>query len=219
MENSTIVWHELTKGKLCIVSYVVNTKSKGKKNILVLCTVPNLATLGITRDDGKMKPAAIKVYDFSKGGTDIVDQRVDSYTSATKSRRWPIKSLSCMLDKTRVNAQSVYCLNTGKNPRSGVDSRRFGWEMAKSLLLPHMKRRKECNGLSRSVRNKMAIFISDQDDGVALVLQLVVVKLLVAQLVLMLWVKARLQQMNKETSPSLEEVVRDTICFHMIAMS
>ena len=38
--------------------------------------------------------------------------------------------------------------------------------MAKSLLLPYMKRRKvECNVLTRSVRNKMAIFLSDQDDG------------------------------------------------------
>jgi hypothetical protein len=38
--------------------------------------------------------------------------------------------------------------------------------LAKSLLLPNVKRRKvECNGFSRSVRNKIAIFISDQDDG------------------------------------------------------
>ena len=87
LENSKVVWHELTHGNICIVSYVVKTKSKGKKNILLLCTIPHLATLGITKDDGKYKPAAFKVYDFSKGGTDIMDQRMGVYTTATKSRR------------------------------------------------------------------------------------------------------------------------------------
>ena len=71
---SSVAWHESAEGKMSVVSYVVNTKSRGKKNILVLCTIPNLATVGVTRDDGKVKPAAIKVYDFTKGGTDIMDQ-------------------------------------------------------------------------------------------------------------------------------------------------
>ena len=134
LENSTVVWHELTHGNMCIVSYVVKTKSKGKKNILILCTIPKLATLGITKDDGKYKPAAFKVYDFSKGGTDIMDQRMGVYTTATKSRRWPRKMFSFNLDVSRINAQSVFCLNTGKHPRTGVDSRKFGWTMAKGLL-------------------------------------------------------------------------------------
>ena len=118
---------QLGKGmKMQLISYVVKTKSNGEKNIVVLCTIPNLATVGKTKDDGKEKPAAIKVYDFSKGGTDISDQRCGSFTSATKTRRWPTKMLGYVLDVTRVNTQSVYCLNTGKDPRTGTDSFRFG---------------------------------------------------------------------------------------------
>ena len=67
-ENSTIVWHETSQGKMAIIAYAVNTKSKGKKMILLLCTVPNLAIFGITRDEGKKKPASFKVYDFTNEG-------------------------------------------------------------------------------------------------------------------------------------------------------
>ena len=84
-ENSTVVWWEKEKQKMTLTSYVVNTKSKGKKNVVVLSTKPVL--LGLTKDDGKKKPAVIKEYDFSKGGTDIVDQRSASYTTSTKSPR------------------------------------------------------------------------------------------------------------------------------------
>ena len=38
-----------------------------KKLILLLCTVPNLAIPGITREDAEKKPAAFKVYNFTKG--------------------------------------------------------------------------------------------------------------------------------------------------------
>ena len=31
--------------------------------------------LRVTKDDGKEKPALYKLYDFTKGGTDIVDQK------------------------------------------------------------------------------------------------------------------------------------------------
>ena len=49
-------------------SYVVRTKSKGDKNVLVLGTFDPI--LGVTKDN-KKKPAIIKFYDFTKGGTDI----------------------------------------------------------------------------------------------------------------------------------------------------
>ena len=54
----------------------------------------------------KKKPAAIKVYDFTKGGRDIVDERVDSYTAAVKSPKWTLKKFCFKLDVTRVNALS-----------------------------------------------------------------------------------------------------------------
>ena len=62
---STVVYWEKDKQKLTLTSYVVPTKSKGLKNIIVLASQPPL--LGITMDDDKYKPAIIKFYDFSKG--------------------------------------------------------------------------------------------------------------------------------------------------------
>ena len=47
--------------------------SKGKKNVILLSTAPPI--LGITKHDGKSKLRIYKVYDFTKGRTDIIDQR------------------------------------------------------------------------------------------------------------------------------------------------
>ena len=68
--DSTVVWWEKEQGKCSITSYVVNTKSKGKKPVLVLTNYPGLADLGITKDDDKFKSGLLKVYDFTKVGTD-----------------------------------------------------------------------------------------------------------------------------------------------------
>ena len=72
--------------------------------------------LGVTKDDGLKKPAIYKFYDFTKGGTDIVDQRSDKYTTSTKNRRWSIKTWEYMLDVTRVNSQTIHSLNHGLAP-------------------------------------------------------------------------------------------------------
>ena len=71
--ESTMHW-EKTEGDLSLCTYTTKSKSKGKKNVLVLSTMRPL--MGITRDDGKQKPAIIKFYDFTKGGTDVMDQKI-----------------------------------------------------------------------------------------------------------------------------------------------
>lgn len=44
----------------------------------VLSTMQPL--MGVTKEDDKKKPAIYKLYDFTKGGTDIIDQRIGFYT-------------------------------------------------------------------------------------------------------------------------------------------
>ena len=66
--NSTETYWE-KNGKRIFTSCVTK-KSKGKKNVIVLSTIGLL--LGTTIDDDKCKPAIIKFYDFTKGGTDII---------------------------------------------------------------------------------------------------------------------------------------------------
>ena len=40
-----------------------------------------------TKDDKKDKPAIYKFYDFTKGGTDIVDQMNDFYATRAETSR------------------------------------------------------------------------------------------------------------------------------------
>ena len=84
-EFSTICHFEAENGELCQMSYTVKSKSKGKENVLMLTTLRPLN--GKAKDDGKQKPALLKLYDFTKGGTDIVDHLIDYYTTRAASRR------------------------------------------------------------------------------------------------------------------------------------
>ena len=62
--------------------------SSGKKNVLLLFTMRPLN--GITRDDNKQKSCIYKFHDFTKGGTNIVDQLNDYYTVHSQSNRWDL---------------------------------------------------------------------------------------------------------------------------------
>ena len=96
---------ESSENKLVLHSYVVPTKSSGKRNVLLLSTVQPI--LGVTKDDGKKKPAIYKLYDFTKGGTDVMDHRIGTYTYKAKSNRWTLTAFSYILDVCRINASTV----------------------------------------------------------------------------------------------------------------
>lgn len=104
--TSVTFWEK--DGNTNLSSYVVKT-SKRKKNVLMLATVEPI--LGTTKDDGKKKPALYKLYDFTKGGADIIDQKMNTYTVKPKSNKWTIVAFSYLLDTIRVNSQTVYALN------------------------------------------------------------------------------------------------------------
>ena len=95
-EEFSVTCHVDSSGNLYLKSYAVRIKSKAKKNVLVLSTMRPLP--GATRDDGYHKPAIIKLYDFTKDGTDIVDQLNDSHTCRSRTFRWDVKALLYMLD-------------------------------------------------------------------------------------------------------------------------
>jgi hypothetical protein len=158
--NSYKVFWEKEKGKMSIHSYVVKTKSTGMKNVLVLSTLPPL--LGTTKDDGKHKPALLKFYDFSKGGTDIVDQRIGFYSVSTKSKRWTMAAFSYMLDTMRVNAQTIFSMNNGVHPRK-TKSFEFGMEIVKFLITPHLITRKTLPGMRRSTISKINMVLNIPD--------------------------------------------------------
>ena len=76
---------EKEKKNIFLTSYTVKTKSKGKKNVVGLSTSRLLR--GKTIDDGKEKLQKIKFYNFTKDGTDTVDQLNDYHTTRPKSCR------------------------------------------------------------------------------------------------------------------------------------
>ena len=151
--NSTyIFWSD--NNDLALSSYVVKTKS-GLKNVLVLSTMRPM--MGVTKDDGKVKPAIYKLYDFTKGGTDECDQRSEAYSVKPKSRKWTMVAFSYILDMSRINASTILSLNQGKDPRnSRVSSFDFGWELSKALCLPFITSRSTV-GLTRSIQLKMEL--------------------------------------------------------------
>ena len=151
--QSTTHW-EATEGVLSITTYTVGT-AKGKKNVMVLSTMPPL--LGVTRDDGKLKPAIIKFYDFTKGGTDVVDQRISSYTCKAKSPRWTMAGFSYILDQCRINSSTVWSLNNRMDPQK-VDAFDYGWDMAMSLVYPLIQRRSAI-GLNWSTQQKIKVIL------------------------------------------------------------
>ena len=146
-EYSTTCHFEAENGDLCLMSYTVKSKSKGKKNVLMLTTLRPLN--GKTKDDGKQKPALLKLYNFTKGDTDIVDQLIDYYSTRTASRRWDIIAIYHIVDTVRVNSKTVWCLSQKQEPQK-CNTHQFAWKLASALVKPFMEQR-DLNGLSKSI--------------------------------------------------------------------
>ena len=58
--------------KLVLHSYVVKSKSTSLQNVLLFSSVQPL--LGTTKENGTKKPTIYKLYEFTEGGTDVMDQ-------------------------------------------------------------------------------------------------------------------------------------------------
>ena len=85
-----------------------------------MTAIDNYATFTQKNDDKKEKPAIYKLYDFTKGGTDIVDQMNNCYTTRAKTLRWSTLKFYYMLDTIRVNSKSLWCIKHGKDPEKDV---------------------------------------------------------------------------------------------------
>ena len=126
---------------------------KGKKSVIVLSTIYPFR--GVTKDDDKKKPAAYKIYDFTKGGTDIVDQKMSFYSCKTKSRNWSLVVFGYLLDTIRVNSAALHALNRNMDPKK-QSSFESGYSLAEQLLLPQIRTRNK-NGLASNLITKLEI--------------------------------------------------------------
>ena len=152
--SSETYWEK--DGSTNISNYIVKT-SKGKKSVIMLSTTSHIR--GITKDDDKKKPASYKLYDFTKGGTDIVDQKIQFYSVKAKNRKWTMVVFAYLLDTIRVNAATLYAMNKNINPtkQNAFD---HCYNLAESLILPQIRRRNR-NGLTSSVMNKIQMVTAE----------------------------------------------------------
>ena len=147
VEFSVTCHYESVKKDLCLLSYTVKTKSSSKNNVLLLFTMRPLN--GITREDNKQKPSIYKFYDFTKGGTDIVDQLNDYYTISSQSNSWDLVSFYYILDPIRVNSKTLFCIKKGLDVKK-ENTFDLTFELAKVLTYPFIEQRR-INGLGKSV--------------------------------------------------------------------
>ena len=150
-----VFWDE--SGKLVLNSYIVNTKSSGKRNVLLLSTMHPI--LGTAKDNLQLKPAIYKLYDYTRGGTDIIDQRMNFYSSKGKSHRWTITAFAYVLDTFRVNASTVIALNQSIEPRN-TNLFDFGITLVLQLVHPFVALRSKW-GLSKGIQDKILITLSE----------------------------------------------------------
>ena len=94
-----------------------------------------------------------KLYDFTKGGTDIIDQTMGTYTTKSKSQKWSRVAFSYLLETIRVNSSTLFELNKNHDPKL-ANSFNFSYEFATQLVMPHILRRPR-SGLSSEVVKKI----------------------------------------------------------------
>ena len=72
-----------------------------------------------------------------KGELIFLDQRIGTYTTNTAARRWTMSVFSYLLDTARVNSQTLWALNSYKNPKL-INS----FQLATDLISAHIKKKK-----------------------------------------------------------------------------
>ena len=141
-----------TKTVLCQYRHTFLKHLKVKKNVILLSTAAPI--LGITKDDGKSKLGIYKVYDFTKGWTDTIDQRMGLYT---KSRKWTITMFSYVIGMAHVNSFTIFVLQKKYDPCK-QDSFEYCYTLLYQLVKPFIQSG-SLNGLTTLVRQKIVLVI------------------------------------------------------------
>lgn len=91
--------------------------------------------LGVMIDDKKQKSTITN--NFTKGGVDIIDKKIEFYSAKTKSIWWTIVSMAHLLVTIRVNASTVYAMNNGLEPKKR-NSFHFKFHLVELLFTPQI---------------------------------------------------------------------------------
>jgi hypothetical protein len=124
------------RDKALLVSYV----AKKNKVVNILSTAHNKITGYV---GSKHKPDVLLFYNATKGGVDAMDERVATYTTKFKCRRWHVAFFCNILDISAFNAFALHCLvepqwNANKSHRR----RLFLIELGNSLISAYVEDRR-----------------------------------------------------------------------------
>ena len=97
------------------------------------------------------------MYDFTKGGKDIIDQRMGFYTCKPKPRKWKITVFSYVIDIARVNSSTTFALQKKYDPCK-QDSFEYYYTLLYEVVKPFIQSR-SLNGLIKPERQKIELII------------------------------------------------------------
>ena len=146
---------EKDKKDFYVFLHILCKQNQRVKRTLSFCQQQDQCT-SCTKGDYKSKPQVFKFCDFTKGGTDVVDQMNDYLTNRAKSLRWVMIVLYYLLDLAHVNAKTIWCIKNGIDHHK-LKSYYFGWDLAKTLTVPHVICR-DVNGLDLMIQPKRNLF-------------------------------------------------------------
>ena len=97
------------------------------------------------------------MYDFTIGGTDIIDQRMEFYTCKTKSRKWTITVFSYVINMPRINSSTTFALQKKHDPCK-QDSFEYCNTLLYQLVKPFIQSQ-SLNGLTTIMSQKIKLVI------------------------------------------------------------
>lgn len=114
----------------------------------------------IDEDTGSSKkPEIVTFYNCTKGGVDSCDQLCSNYSVGRRTRRWPLAVFFHFINVSALNSYVVYYK---MNTREKIQRRIFLKNLAKELLMENVVRRMSNPHVSRSLRARIKIFLTER---------------------------------------------------------
>lgn len=129
---------------MTLVSYV----PKKNKAVVMISSMHHTVSV----DENTKKPEVIMYYNKTKIGVDLLDQRCSNYSTARRTRRWPLVIFYRLLDISLSNAYIFSLCNQAQRTGSRF---KFIKQLAEQLTRPHMKRRRSNEHIPRDLRSSI----------------------------------------------------------------
>jgi hypothetical protein len=137
---STMSYLNVSEDDSTCKALLVSYKAKSNKIVTLLSSQHKHVE---TYEGPKRKPNVILYYNKNKGGVDAADERIGTYTTKYKSRRWHTVFFCNILDQALLNAYVLHSLHDSNwNANKSHRRRLFLKNVAEELINPHLQRKK-----------------------------------------------------------------------------